>query len=340
MKVKDSLRRLFKKREFFIITAVALLFIAMSFVNPIFISFSNIHVLLIGIANEAIIAVGMTIIMICGDIDLSVGSNMALSSALGAVLILNGMPVFWGIAASIMCGVLVGAFNGFFVSYARIAPFIITLATTNITRGLLYGFTRGTAIVGLPADFTVIGQGSVGGIQYPIIVMFVVLILGQFLLSKTRFMRQSYYIGGNQKAALLSGINIVRTKFIYFIFSGALCGLAGVLLSARYGSVTTTMGTGVELRVITAVVVGGASMSGGQGSIVGTFFGAVLMAAITNILNLQGADIYWQTFITGLTLFVAVSIDQINIIRKRRSALKEAEKMLRKYEQQSLHKEA
>ena len=331
MAIVNWLNKILKRREFFIVIIVALLFIVMAIINPIFVSLPNLHAMFLSISVEAIIGIGMTILMICGLLDLSVGGNLAISAGLSCLLMINGVPIIWCIIIAVLIGSLVGTFNGFFVAYLKIPPFVMTLATMNICRGLLTAATQAQAITGLPKEFTIVGQGYLFGIQYPIFFGLVLLVLAQFLMTKTRFFRQCYYIGGNEKAARNSGIKIEKTKFIFFIITGALCGVAAFIIAARYGTTNVNIATGMELRIITAVVVGGASMNGGSGTIIGTLFGSILMASISNIIVLQGADVYWQTFITGATLFVAVVLDQLNTANKKRKDIKTAEALFKKY---------
>ena len=336
MVIVNWLNKILKRREFFIVVIVALLFFVMALINPIFISLPNLHAMFLSISVEAIVGIGMTILMICGLLDLSVGGNLAISAGMSCLLLINGAPVIVCILVALLIGSAVGTFNGFFVAYLKIPPFVMTLATMNICRGLLTAVTQAQAITGLPKEFTIIGQGYLFGIQYPIFFGLVLLVVAQFLMTKTRFFRQCYYIGGNEKAARNSGIKIEKTKFIYFIITGALCGVAAFVTAARYGTTNVNLATGMELRIITAVVVGGASMNGGSGTIIGTLFGAILMAAISNIIVLQGADIYWQTFITGATLFIAVVLDQINTMNKKWKDVRTAEALLRKYEHEGV----
>jgi ribose transport system permease protein len=185
-------------------------------------------------------------------------------------------------------------------------------------RGLLLVIAHGRAVLNLPAAFTVLGQGSIFGFQYPIFVMLAVVIVGDILLRNSRFFRQNYYIGGNEKAARLSGINVDFVKIMNYCIVALLAGVAGLLTTARFGTSSVTVGTGVELRVITATIIGGASLNGGEGSAFGAFLGALFMGALANSLNLLGVDSYWQNFITGLILIIAVLFDVINERRKNR----------------------
>lgn len=219
-----------------------------------------------------------------------------------------------------MIGMLIGGaaglFNGFIISVVGINAFVTTLASLSLFRGLTLIVTRGQNITSLGVDFNAIGQGKFLGIQAPIWYAVILVIIGDILMRHSRFFRQNYYIGGNEKAAKLSGINVVKIKILNYIIVGVLAGFAGVVATARMGTASVQQGTGLELRVITAVIIGGASLQGGEGSVLGAFLGSLLMALITNALTLLGVDIYWQTFVVGGTLLVAVLIDQLGKRRK------------------------
>ena len=175
---------------------------------------------------------------------------------------------------------------------------------------------KGRAVLNLPESFTVIGQGRLYGIQFPIFILLILVVSGDLLLRNSRFFRQSYYIGGNENAARLSGINVDLVKIFNYCLVAVLAGVAGLMLTARFGSSSLTVGTGIELRVITACIIGGASLSGGEGSVLGAFLGALFMGMLANALNLLGVDVYYQSFITGLILILAVVFDVLNERRK------------------------
>jgi ribose transport system permease protein len=183
-------------------------------------------------------------------------------------------------------------------------------------RGLLLVLAQGRAVLNLPGSFTVIGQGRLFGVQYPIYVMLVAVIIADLLMRNSRFFRQSYYIGANERAARLSGINVDLVKIINYCLVALLAGVAGLLITARFGSSSVTVGSGVELRVLTACIIGGASLSGGEGTVFGAFLGALFMGVLANSLNLLGVDVYWQNLFTGLILIIAVVVDVINERRK------------------------
>jgi ribose transport system permease protein len=312
----DALKLLFKKRETMIFLVVMLIFIFLSFATPFFLKRANILAILISMSVEVIIAVAMTNLLISGGFDLSVGSTLCFSGLISAILWKAGLPPVIAIIGGIASGMLIGLFNGVLVAIIGITPFVATLASLNIFRGLVYAITQGKSIAGLPSAFRVIGQKTLLGVQMPILFAIFLVIIGDIVLRRFRFFRQNYYIGGNEKAARLSGINVTKMKIINYMLTGLFAGFAGVVQAGRLGSAMVTSGEGMEMRVLTAVIIGGASLSGGEGTILGAFLGSVLMALVTNGVNILGVNVYWQTFIVGLTLLIAVLIDRFGKIQR------------------------
>ena len=302
---------------------VAVMFVLMSFASPYFLSRANLFAVLLSLSFEALIGVAMMNLMICGGFDMSVGSVVGFSGAVVAMLMKNGVMVPVAVLIALLLGACVGFFNGFVVSKVGINPFVTTLASLSLFRGLTMIITGGRNISPLPDSFNAIGQTQLFGIiQLPIIYMLALVIVGDILIRKSRFFRRNYYIGGNEKAARLSGIPVDRMKILSFVLTGLFAAAAGVVMTSRLGSASTTSGTGLELRVITAVIIGGASLSGGEGTVIGAFLGSLLMALIMNALTLLNVDVYWQTFIIGATLLTAVLIDRVGKIRKERNTLR------------------
>ena len=194
----------------------------------------------------------------------------------------------------------------------KINPFVTTLSSLSIFRGLTYILTSGRNIAGLPDSFKQIGQLRLAGVQLPILYAALVLIVGDILMRNARFFRQNYYIGGNERAARLSGINVDGVTIFNYVLVAVLAAVAGIVFTSRMGSSSCQAGNGLELRVITAVILGGASLRGGSGSVFGAFLGVLLMALISNALTLLNVDIYWQTFVVGVVLIVAVLIDTVS----------------------------
>ena len=311
-------KRLTAAREFSIALIVIALFVILSLTSPYFLKQANLMAVLLGLSTESIIACGMILIILTGDIDLSVGSVSALVGALTGFCMKNlGLPIIVAIIVGLATGVLIGFINGTLISRLGINAFIITLGWQYIARGLVMVVTGGLNISPLPDGFNVLGQGKLFGlIQYPVVVMIIVIILFDILLRRNRFFRQNYYIGHNAKAASLSGINVPKMKTINFMFNGGFAALAGILLTARLGSASSTAGTNLEFKAITAVILGGASLSGGSGTMLGAFLGSLMMGLITNGLNLYGVDVYWQTFVIGLVLLIAVILDNFKVMNK------------------------
>ena len=267
----------------------------------------------------AIIGCGMTILLVSGGFDLSVGSVMAFSGMV-AGMAMNDLGLHWILAVIIglASGALIGLLNGTVVAKLKINPFITTLATMVLLRGVVKLMSGGQARYGFPDGFNNLGQAAIGGVQVPIIVCVICVIVFDILLRHSRFFRQSYYMGGNEESARLSGIAVDRVKMAYYSLSGFLAAMAGILSTARYGSASVTAGEGVELKVITAVIIGGASLSGGVGTIFGAALGALLMAILVTAINIiPGLQTDWEQVIVGGVLVAAVLIDQAGKMRRR-----------------------
>ena len=315
----NIVKKLTKQREFFIFFVIVCIMVAMTIYSPIFLTFANLSVLFLSLSIAVIIAVGMTNLMVSGGFDMSVGSVLAFSGAMAGIVLRSGAPVIAAVLIGIVIGGLAGLFNGFVVSILGINPFVTTLASLSLFRGLTLIVTRGQNISGLPDAFNALGQKVILGLQMPIWYALILVVIGDILLRKSRFFRQNYYIGGSEKSARLSGIAVDRMKILNYVIVGFLAGFAGVIMTARMGPASVTQGTGLELQVITAVIIGGASLQGGEGTVIGAFLGSLLMTLITNVLTLVGVDVYWQTFVTGATLLVAVLIDQYGKVRKEKA---------------------
>ncbi len=307
-------------RELMILFIVIAMFIIMSFASPYFLNTDNLLAVLLGLSIEAILAVGMVNLMVSGGFDMSVGSVLALSGGIAAIMMKNNIPVGIAILGGLAVGALVGLFNGFTVAKLGITPFVTTLATQSMCRGLLLVFLDGKNVSNLPESFTWLGQAKIGMVQLPVIFAIILIVVGDILLRKSRFFRQNYYIGGNEKAARLSGIHVDRMKLKNYMLMGLLAAFAGIIMTARLGSASTTAGVGTEFKVITAVIIGGASLQGGEGTVIGAFLGCVLMAIIANAMTLLNVSVYWQTFVTGFTLLVAVLVDRFGKMSTQKNA--------------------
>ncbi len=307
MRIKEQLQ----ERVFSLGISIVMLCIVLTFVFPSgFPTLENFSQLLLNLSIDTIVAVGMMILLIAGMFDLSVGSVLAFSGGLaGYLMYYQHVHFLLAIAAGLAGSVLIGFLNGWLIAKAGINPMIQTLAMMGVVRGLAL-MLSGAGIQNFPYSFIYIGQSKLLGLQAPVWYMFVILLLFVFLTNRTTFFRRFYFIGGNEKAARLSGINVEKMKIWGFVISASLAGIAGILLSSRLGAALSTSGAGLELRVITAVILGGASLSGGYGKIWGAFLGVLFMALINNLLILSRVSGYWQQVILGIILIVAVGLDQ------------------------------
>lgn len=282
-------------------------FFIMTFADSNFLTANNLTNIARQVSINAIIAVGMTCAILIGGIDLSVGSVMALSGTVIAGLMLTIDPVF-AIFLGLILGTLFGFANGVLIAYAKMPAFIVTLAGLGIARGLALIYTGGYPISGLPAWFGFFGRGTVLGIQTPILIMIFVYILAYFSLNHTPFGRHIYAIGGNKEAARLSGIKVPKLTLIIYTISGFTAALAGLILTSRLMSGQPNAGVAFELDAIAAVVLGGASMAGGKGAILGTLVGAMLLGVLNNGLNLIGISPYVQNVIKGIIILIAIYV--------------------------------
>jgi ribose transport system permease protein len=316
--VRGQLGAIFAFRETILILVLLVAGIIMTVASPVFLTWSNIEAILLGLSVEGTIAVGMVILLVSGGLDLSVGSTLAFTGVVCGLALTGGVPAAPAIALALLAALAVGLVNGVLIARLKMNPFIITLGMMITVRGLLLVLAQGRAVLNLPASFTVVGQGKFLGIQYPIIVVILLVIVGDVLLRNTRFFRQNYYVGGKEQAARLSGINVDFVKIFDYGLIAVLAGISGLMITARFGSSSLTVGSGSELRVITAAIIGGASLNGGEGSVLGAFLGALFMGILANSLNLLGVDVYWQNLVTGLMLILAVVFDMINEQRKEK----------------------
>jgi ribose transport system permease protein len=315
-RIAAPLRTAIVQREFALLGVLVIFGIIMTAASPVFLTRGNIEAILLGLSVEGTIAVGMVMVMIIGGFDLSVGSTLAFTGVVTGLALTAGIPTPIAVAIGLLAALGVGLSNGLLVAKLKINAFIATLGMMLTVRGLLLVLAEGKTVLNLPRDFTVIGQGTLAGIQYPIYIMLLVVIVGDLLMRNSKFFRQNYYVGGNEKAARLSGMNVDRVKIVNFCIVALLAGLAGLMITARFGAASVTVGNGIELRVITAAIIGGASLNGGEGSVLGAFLGALFMGVLANALNLLGVDVYWQNLVTGLILIIAVVIDVLNERRK------------------------
>lgn len=293
--------------------ALIVLCAILSFATDKFLSTSNLLNVLVQLSVVGIAAVGGTFVIITSGIDLSVGSNVALSGMVAAYTMKQfGVNGLVGVLVALAIGALVGAINGTSITALRLTPFIATLAVLAMGRGLTQQVSQGQTIFGFPPSFTFLGNGRIAGVQAPVVITIVVFVVGWFVLTRTTFGQQVYAVGGNREAARLAGIPVKRIIFSVYVLAGLCAGLAAVVLAGRLNSALSSSATGLELQVIAAVVIGGTSLFGGRGSLVGTFIGALLIGVINNGLTLLNVNPFWTQFIQGVVIFVAVLLDALN----------------------------
>lgn len=299
-------------RNFGSTIALILLVVVLGLYSKDFISINNILSLLRQASINGIIAFGMTFVILTGAIDLSVGSVLALSTVLGAGMIVSGVPVPIAILISLLIGTLLGFISGFIVSKGRLQPFIATLITMTIYRGVTMIYTGGKPISNLPnSDFLrVIGRGSFLGIPVPIWIFVVIFLVFLFILKKTTFGRQVYAVGSNPKASAIAGVNVNKVKMIVYSISGFMSSLAGIILLSRLGSAQPVLGVGYELDAIAAVALGGTSLNGGRGKLYGTLIGVLIIGVLNNGLNILGVSSYYQDVAKGIVILIAVLSDK------------------------------
>ena len=290
--------------------------IIFSFASEHFLTSENILNISLQVSITAIIAAGMTFVILTGGIDLSVGSVVAFAGIIATDAMKLALPLPLAFAVAILFGILFGAFSGAFagagITRFKVTPFIVTLALMTIWRGAAFVYTEGRPIWELPEAFAYLGGGRILGLPFPTLIMVIVFVLSHIALTKTRFGRYVYAVGGNIEAARLAGIRTNRLLVQVYILCGALASISGILLASRVNSGQPNAGLMYELDVIAAVVVGGTSLNGGRGTIIGTFIGAMLIAVLRNGLNLLNISSYIQQVVVGVVILLAVMIDRGN----------------------------
>jgi len=315
----DRLKGLKNMREATLILIIVAIFIGMSFASPYFLTWHNMKAMMLSFSTEGIVVVGMTVLIIVGGIDLSVGAVMCLAMVIAGKLFLMGMNPWLASLISIGCCSFAGYLMGLTVTRIGLHTFIASLALMGIARGLSMTITQGTplSLFTLPPSFKFIGQGTVFGVPFVIIIFFVVIVISDYLLRHAAAFRKVFYTGSNEKAAEYSGINVNRVKLGAIVLCTTLAGFAGIIYMSKFGAATPNFGVGLELNIIAAAVIGGASLKGGEGSVLGAILGIALLSIVSSSLILLNVSVYWQDLIKGAILLLAVSIDQI--LHNRRS---------------------
>ena len=295
--------------------SLAALFIFLSIASPNFLTLTNLSAVVRQTATINIMALGMTLVIVSGGIDLSVGAILGFAGTVGAMAMAQGYPIPVGIAVGLLCGLFWGFLNGICTTSLKIPPFIVTLGTLGIVRGVTLMISGGLPVVGLPRDFESLADGSVVGIPSVLLVLAVCAVVTHVVLHSTKLGRYTYAIGSNQESAIYAGIPVSRYTIAVYAICGMLTGLAGMIEASRLMTGQPTAGQGYELQVIAAVVIGGGSLTGGEGSVIGTLIGAFIMGLLSNGSDLLGVNPYLQQALIGAIIILAVAVDEA---RKRR----------------------
>lgn len=308
---KSAFARLTQVRELTIALVIILLMVILSLVSPTFLTADNLITTFLGIVMMGIISVGMTIALVSGGFDLSVGSVMSMSGVLAGMLALNGMNIWLAALIAMIASLLSGALTGWFIGKVKINPFIMTLGMQGVIQGVAYVITQGAplSVTGMAPSFLFLGQGTLFGIPTLIWIMLVIVLIGDYLMRHAVAARKVYYIGSNENAAFLSGIAVSQVKTWIYIMTALLAGLAGVLTLSRFSVAAPTAGVGMELQAIAACIIGGASLTGGEGTVLGALLGSILVGTVNDALVLLNVSVYWQSLVTGLVLIGAVTFD-------------------------------
>jgi ribose transport system permease protein len=300
----------FSLRDAGTLLALILIIVVFSALSPVFLTAPNWINILQQSSINAAIALGMTLVIISGGIDLSVGPTAALSAVIGASLMVSGVPVPLAIMASLGVGMLCGLFNGVLVAYAGLQPFIVTLGGLSLYRALALIYTGGNPIFGIPPEFRALTNGTVFGVPNPVVAVAIIALILWVVLNKTPLGEYILAVGGNEEAARIAGVAVAKTKVATFVISGTLASIAALILVGRLGAAEPTIGNLWELDAIAAAAIGGASLMGGKGSIVGTIIGAIILGALRNGLTLMNVQAFYQLLATGVIIIVAMLIDR------------------------------
>lgn len=309
-------RKLTSFRETTVILIIALIFAVLSVLSPYFFTKENLMSMAIGLSVDGIITVGMTIALVSGGLDLSAGSVMSLCGVTTGALYLHGINIWVAALIAILIGILCGLMNGFFIGKVGINPFITTLAIMGIAKGVSFAITRGSPIslLGVPEAFSFIGQGEIFGVPFIVLAFLLIIIIGDFMMRRSEILRKVFYTGSNEKTAVLSGIDICKVKLGVYLSVSTLAGIAGIFSVARFGVATPISGMGVDIsmRCILAAVIGGASLSGGEGTVLGSVLGLIFLNIIENGLIILNVPVYWQDLLNGVILICAVTLDYLS----------------------------
>lgn len=308
--MKKNKNFLLSGRSVTLVLIIVVIAVAMCVIKgELFYSASNITTIFANLSYDLLLACGMTFVLVLGGIDLSVGSVLAFVGVCTSLMMKDGIPVPAAILLGLLIGLACGCVTGVLVAKCNIAPFIASLAMMSVLRGLCYVLTSGYFISNLPESYSAIARGSVLGISNKIVISMAIMLVLGLLSTRHRAFKQMFYVGSNAETAFLSGTKASMTKILGYGICGLLAGVAGILMTSSYGMGQASFGTGYEMRAIAAAVIGGASMSGGEGNFIGTALGVILVALVNNVFIMFNGSPNWSTAISGIMLLVAVALD-------------------------------
>lgn len=325
MKKESWLKKFFAQRETGVLVILVIAIIIVQIIQPKFLNISNLRSIAISVATDGLLSIGLCLALILGGIELSVGGVAAMCCVITGYLCLNGVNVWIASLAALLAGLFVGLFNGFMISKIGLPPFIVTLGMMNLSRGVAYILTEGSplSLSGyIPDSFRFLATGDIAGIPMLFLIFIIIAIIAGFLTKRSKVCRDIFYVGSNEKAAQLSAINVDKVKISVYVVIAMLSSLAGILSLGRFNMATPELSVGAETTAISAAVIGGTSMSGGVGSIFGTFLGIVLLKVVNSALVMLNVSVYWQDFVQGLILVVAVTIDYMSHRKKGGAGMK------------------
>lgn len=303
------LATLLKSKESAILLALLIMMTVIGIIAPRFVSGTNLYQVSRQVSFVAIVALGELFVILTGGIDLSVGSVMGWSGMAAAWAMTLGVPPALAFVFGILAGVAMGAINGALIAYVRVPPFIATLGMLSFASGNVLGLTKGWPITAIPKSFLWVAQGSILYLPVPVWIAFVIAVIAHVVLTFTAFGRRTYAMGGNEQATFLSGIDVNRIKFVLYMISSGCAAVSGIILVSRFASAQPDTGKGWELDAIAAAVIGGTSLAGGSGSVLGVVIGACIMAVLRNGLVLMRVDPYWHISIIGVVIVLAAVLD-------------------------------
>jgi ribose transport system permease protein len=315
----DKLRWLFRKffaqREATVFIIIVLAIIIVSILEPKFLNAANLRSIAIAVSTDGLLSIGLCLALILGGIELSVGGVAAMTCVITGYLCLAGINIWLACLVSIAAGFFVGIFNGFMISKIGLPPFIVTLSMMNLSRGVAYILTKGSplSLAGyLPDSYRFLAIGNIFGIPMLFVIFCIVVVIATIFTKRSSVCRNVFFVGSNENAARFSGINVDKVKIVVYIIVALLSTLAGILSSARFNVATPELSRGAETTAISAAVVGGTSFTGGVGSIMGTFMGIILLKVVNSALVMLNVSVYWQNFVQGAILVIAVTMDYLS----------------------------